>query len=281
MLRHRLVMGAVLVLLAVAVLFFDFKSLPGLPEYPFLLLLFLVLGVAAVYELYLLLPVVWRPPLWLCLTGTLALLLANWVGHVPWKSVGLTDTGRVTAGVLTAVVMAAFLAEMQMFREPGTSIPRIAIACWVVLYLGFLPGFLVQLRMGKDGLAALTLAIFVPKFCDIGAYATGRLFGRHRMSPVLSPSKTYEGLAGGLVLAAAGALVLDWWVNASGLGILKAIGFGLTVGAAGVLGDLAESLIKRDCKQKDASHIVPGFGGVLDVIDSIIFAAPVAFLWLG
>jgi phosphatidate cytidylyltransferase len=210
----------------------------------------------------------------------LALLLANWAGKPPFNQPGVPEPGRLTAGVLTAAVMAAFLVEMIAFREPGGSVPRIAIACWIVLYLGFLPGFLVQLRFRENGLAYLALAIFVPKCCDIGAYAAGRLFGRHRMSPTLSPSKTYEGLAGGLVLAIVTAVVLNQWRQA-GLSAFSAIGFGITVGAAGVLGDLAESLIKRDCRQKDASHIVPGFGGVLDVIDSVIFAAPVAFLWLG
>ena len=65
-----------------------------------------------------------------------------------------------------------------------------------------------------------------------------------------------------------------------GLSDLAAAGFGLTVGIAGVLGDLAESLIKRDCRQKDASQVVPGFGGVLDVVDSVLFAAPVAYWWM-
>ena len=62
---------------------------------------------------------------------------------------------------------------------------------------------------------------------------------------------------------------------------LREVGFGLTVGVAGMVGDLAESLVKRDCRQKDASHAVPGFGGVLDVVDSVVYAAPVAYLWLG
>jgi phosphatidate cytidylyltransferase len=275
MLSHRLWMGALLILLAAAVLFFDIA-----PTYPFLLALIMVLGVAAVTELHSLLLPTLRPPLWLCLVGTLALLLANWVGEPRWNLPGFPDSGRMTAGILTAAVMAAFVAEMIAFREPGGSVPRIAIACWIILYLGYLPGFLVHLRFRDNGLAYLALAIFVPKCCDIGAYATGRLLGRHRMAPVLSPSKTYEGLVGGLVLAIVAAVVPNQWRQA-GLSDASAVGFGLTVGAAGVLGDLAESLIKRDCRQKDASHIVPGFGGVLDVIDSVIFAAPVAFFWIG
>jgi phosphatidate cytidylyltransferase len=150
-----------------------------------------------------------------------------------------------------------------------------------------LPSFLAQLRW-LDGAQAykpvtsLALAIFVPKCCDIGAYFTGRLLGRHPMSPVLSPKKTWEGLAGGLLLSAGVAVAINRLPSVPALrgGDLSAAGFGLVVGGIGALGDLAESLIKRDCRRKDASQVVPGFGGVLDVVDSIVFAAPVAYCWL-
>lgn len=129
---------------------------------------------------------------------------------------------------------------------------------------------------------ALALAIFVPKSCDIGAYFTGRLLGRHRMTPVLSPKKTWEGAAGGLAVAMMVAVALDRLGPASLLQgcVFLEVGFGLTVGLAGMLGDLAESLLKRDCQKKDASQVVPGFGGILDVVDALLFAAPVAYLWL-
>ncbi len=99
------------------------------------------------------------------------------------------------------------------------------------------------------------------------------------MTPVLSPKKTWEGLAGGLVTSALIAFGLNhfWPVLSSAV---SALGFGLVVGTVGSLGDLAESLIKRDCQRKDASAVVPGFGGVLDVIDAVLFAAPVAYWWI-
>jgi phosphatidate cytidylyltransferase len=130
------------------------------------------------------------------------------------------------------------------------------------------------------GVTALALTIFVPKFCDVGAYFTGRFLGRHRMSSVLSPKKTWEGFAGGLAVAVLTALLINGYFPILRGGAAAAVGFGLTVGLAGILGDLAESLIKRDCRRKDASQVVPGFGGVLDVIDAILFAAPVAYCWL-
>jgi phosphatidate cytidylyltransferase len=124
------------------------------------------------------------------------------------------------------------------------------------------------------------LAIFVPKGCDIGAYFTGRLLGRHHMTPLLSPKKTWEGAAGGMVASVAIAIGINRLGPVLPLGLAGEIGFGATVGAAGMLGDLAESLIKRDCQKKDASQAVPGFGGMLDVVDSVVFAAPVAYWWL-
>jgi phosphatidate cytidylyltransferase len=276
MLRTRLWMGALLIALAAGVLAFD----PA-PWFPILLLLMLLLSAAACLELQFLLGPERRPPTWFCLTGVVAVVLANWPAHLwgwgsPWRPVVYT---------FAAVVLASFLLEMATFREPGHSVVRIALAVWSVAYLGLLPSFLAQLRWwpadeGRLGVAALALTIFVAKFCDVGAYFTGRLLGRHRMAPVLSPKKTWEGLAGGLALSVLTAWAINHYLPGLPLSDLSAVGFGLTVGVAGVLGDLAESMIKRDCRQKDASHALPGFGGVLDVFDSILFAAPVAYWWL-
>jgi phosphatidate cytidylyltransferase len=278
MLSTRLWMGTLLVVLAAGVLIFDQE-----PWFPFLLAFLAFAAVVACRELHLLLAPLPRPPHALCLAAVLAVLLANWPAHVaadvPWVP---HDPWHLVLGAFTAAVLGAFLVEMATFREPGGSVIRIALAVWVVAYLGLLPSFLAQLRWLPDGrgVPALVQAIFVPKCCDIGAYFTGRLLGRHKMSPVLSPKKTWEGLAGGLALATLVTVALNRYFGVLP-NDLAAIGFGLTVGVAGVLGDLAESLIKRDCRQKDASQAVPGFGGVLDVIDSVVFAAPVAYWWIG
>jgi phosphatidate cytidylyltransferase len=161
---------------------------------------------------------------------------------------------------------------------------RLAYTFWVVGYLGFFAAFFVQMRWlpGNQGAVALALVIFVPKMGDTGAYFTGRALGRHRMTPVLSPKKTWEGAAGGMVAAVAVALGLcnGPWLDRPLLPWWSAVAFGFVIGVVGLLGDLMESLIKRDCEKKDASAIVPGFGGVLDVLDSILFSAPVAYFWL-
>jgi phosphatidate cytidylyltransferase len=247
------------------------------PWYPFLFLLLLCLSQVACFELLWILPDKERPQAWLCSLGVAALILVNWTGVNVWPYLAL---------VFAVIVVAAFIAEMAVFRQPGGAVPRIALTIWIVAYLGLLPVFLARLRWlpGLNGTddatrstVALAMAIFVPKCCDTGAYFTGRLLGRHRMTPVLSPKKTWEGLAGGLALA----MIAAFGINRIGGGLtdLSAVGFGLIVGGAGVLGDLAESLIKRDCEKKDASTVMPGFGGVLDVVDAILFAAPVAYWW--
>ncbi len=277
-------MGACLIALAVAMLVFDRRSGLGVP-YPFLLLFFVVVAVGATVELLGLLDAQLRPPRAACVVAVLVVLAANWPYHCGYRTLGAPL--EVVTSAFAATALGLFLVEMARYREAGGSVARIAVGVWVVAYLGLLPSFLAQLRWlgeadessGDRGLIAVALAIFVPKVCDIGAYFTGRAFGKHRMAPVLSPKKTWEGFAGGMIAAA----LLSAAANRR-YGILPdvpaAIGFGLTVGLAGVLGDLAESLIKRDCKKKDAGAAVPGFGGVLDVIDSILFAAPVAYWWL-
>jgi phosphatidate cytidylyltransferase len=283
MLRTRLWMGAVLVALVGAMLVADRP-----PWFPFLFLLLLVFSLASCRELLHLLAPDPRPPAWLVSAALVLLAVANWLPHVPGPARDLNPRPWFwVQGVFVGVVLAAFVAEMATFREPGGSVVRIALTVWVVSYLGLLPSFFAQLRWPASsapdaGTVALALAVFVPKCGDIGAYFTGRFLGRHRMTPVLSPKKTWEGAAGGLVAAVLITVAIDRLGPEPVLRevLLREVGFGLTVGVAGMVGDLAESLIKRDCRQKDASHAVPGFGGVLDVVDAVLFAAPVAYWWL-
>jgi phosphatidate cytidylyltransferase len=274
-------MGAVLILLGVAMLVLDRRFEP---YFPFLLLLMLVLCVGGCIEFLHLLAPDRRPSTWLCCAAVVCLVLANWPAHV-WNgalSESFSDSWRWIAAVLAATLLATLLIAMAHYHEkdePGQFVNQIGLTLLIVLYLGFLPCFLAQLRWMPRGLGAVALTIFVPKCCDSGAYFTGRLLGRHRMTPVLSPKKTWEGFAGGIASAMLGAWAIHRAAPSLPSGDLGALGFGVTVGVAGVLGDLAESLIKRDTRRKDASHVMPGFGGVLDVIDSIIFAAPVAYCW--
>jgi len=136
------------------------------------------------------------------------------------------------------------------------------------------------------GLVALVSLIAVVKAGDTGAYTAGRLFGWHKMTPILSPGKTWEGAAGAAIAAPLAAYATLYFMlpaseRSLALNNWNWLIFGLAVGLAGLVGDLAESLLKRDLGRKDSSAYLAGFGGVLDLLDSIFFAAPVAYLiWI-
>lgn len=278
MLTTRLWMGAVLMVLAVGMLALD-QHLGR--WYPFLFVFQVGLATAACVEMIVLLGPNRRPQIPVALGGVVVMAIANWIVHVRG---GVADAWLALLGCFTALHLAVLLWEMLWFVAPGRSMERMALTWLILGYLGLLPCFFAQLRWlypagDSGGSAALALAIFVPKGCDIGAYFMGRLFGRHRMTPILSPKKTWEGAIGGLTCAALIAVGLNRLGPAPVLGSCLGceIVFGVLVGAAGMLGDLAESLIKRDCQRKDASQAMPGFGGVLDVVDAVIFAAPVVY----
>lgn len=287
MLGTRVLVGTILAALILGVLFLDNQFAPW---YPFLLGVAVLLGVVGGIELVGLIPAERRPTRWICHFGVLAIVVANWIRplHDKWPDViPAVDPWHLIALVLAGVILVAFLREMALYREPGESVTRVAYSLFSVSYLALLASFMFQLRwlpatVGDSNRAthALMLTIFVPKCCDIGAYCSGRLFGRRRMTPLLSPKKTWEGAIGGLILAIVTALFGSWLGARPEFWFIKAIAFAIVVGIAGMFGDLAESLIKREGQRKDASQSVPGFGGVLDVIDSVLFAAPVAYLWL-
>jgi phosphatidate cytidylyltransferase len=284
MLKTRLLMGAVLVLLIIGVLWFDTRYAP---YFPILGLLVGLIGILGVIELRELVPYAMRPHPLLCVFGVLAVLAGPWV-HA---SLPIHDLSRNpwlwTLLIFVGVMAVAILKEMATFYGPSGAIARLSALTFVVAYLGVLPCFLTQLRWlpeGENGkarsTAALILAIFVPKIGDIAAYFIGRRYGKRLLAPVLSPKKTVEGALGGIAATAVFAGFMQLVFDVVRGGVLSALLLGLVMGVVSIFGDLAESLLKRDADRKDASQAVPGFGGVLDVIDSLLFAAPVAYCWL-
>ena len=123
----------------------------------------------------------------------------------------------------------------------------------------------------------LVACITVSKFSDIGAFFAGRWFGRRKLIPRISPSKTWEGAVGGLVAGIITAVAVGRLALPGTVDIWRSIVFGVFVGGMGQFGDLAESLLKRAGGIKDAGDMVPGFGGVLDLVDSLLISAPVAY----
>lgn len=289
MLRWRILLGVVLVAVLAGLMVLDHRlSTPG----AYLLLIALAAGLAAAYELVTLLAIAGRHPhAGIIYTGTLAVIGA---GAIPifWRT-GDATLARLAWPLLafTASLLVAFVGEMWRYERPGTSIVHLALAVFAIAYVGLSLAFAVALRLlggPANGLVALAALILVVKMGDTGAYIVGRLIGRHKMAPVLSPGKTWEGAAGAIVFAVLGAwLAFHLLPRAMGHTLVQRdwswLLFGLAVGIAGMLGDLAESLIKRDAGRKDSSDWLPGFGGVLDLLDSILLAAPVAYFcwWLG
>ncbi len=185
------------------------------------------------------------------------------------------QTGTYMLVLLTSMLLILLLYQYLNYGTYGV-LANCGASCFSILYLGFLSGFCVAIRI-NFGIWWLFLFVFVVKFADIGAFTAGKLFGRHKFSPKISPGKTWEGMAGAVVASviiavgfALGCDIMVWWA---------AIVFGVCLAFIGQLGDLAESMLKRDAGLKDSAGTVPGFGGVLDIIDSTLVAAPFAYLF--
>ena len=176
----------------------------------------------------------------------------------------------------SAMVIAAL--TNRLFGGAQGFIKDVAASALIIAYIP-LQGVFVPLLMGaSDGALRILTVILCVAASDTGAYATGVLFGRHKMAPSISPSKTWEGFAGGVlvtmgigVLCAVFLLGAPWWVG---------LPLGGLISLAGTLGDLVESLIKRDAGIKDMSNFLPGHGGIMDRLDSMLVAVPVGWLVL-
>lgn len=189
------------------------------------------------------------------------------------------------AVVCTAAGAVMLIAMIYYSRHQNTQgvVASTAATLLAFVYVGLMGGFFVTLSTGHSGWVMLGV-VLITKCYDIGAYFTGRYLGRHKLIPWLSPGKTWEGLVGGVVLSAiAGALAtslaeqlsrplppIHWWHGALA---------GAVFGLVGQAGDLVASMLKRDAGLKDYSRALPGFGGVMDVVDSPLLVAPVAY-WI-
>jgi phosphatidate cytidylyltransferase len=286
MLRWRLTLGTLFIGLLVLLCWLDFHaSMPGIWLMPLAVLL---AGVGADEVVGLAksrgLPTCRRT----AVVGTVLIVLA---AYLPILFPSLASTVFARNGILLAVALGtilAILAEMYRYQQPGEVIARLAVSMLAMVYVGVLMSFVVQLRNlfpDERGLYALVSLIAVVKLSDIGAYTVGRLIGKHKMSPTLSPGKTWEGALGGVLFSCAGAYVIFriWLAPETGSsphGLTWGwLMFGIAMAISGMLGDLAESLLKRDAGRKDSSTWMPGFGGVMDLLDSILLAAPVAYLF--
>jgi phosphatidate cytidylyltransferase len=200
-------------------------------------------------------------------------MYAGAVGMVVGAYYGGTDVLTVA---LAATVLASLLWRMP--RGQDGFVRDITATVFCLVYLPFLASFVALLLAPDDGVDRVLTFIGVTVASDIGGFGAGVLFGRHPMAPVISPKKTWEGFAGSTVacVVAGTALVVwlldgDWWIG---------VVLGLVAVVAATLGDLVESLIKRDLGIKDMSNILPGHGGIMDRLDSLLATVSVAWLVL-
>ena len=285
MLWQRLITGPLLILAILGIVWIDARvdaaSIErGLPPGLVLAGLLVVLSVLIAREVAAFLRATGAP-----VSGGVCAIAAM-LGLVGTAGSTLAQTKVGVAGIVaTALALILLLALLRMSRDrdPKGSLLLVGGALLAGVYGGVLPGFWALIRLEHTPWL-LVAAILTTKSSDIGAYFTGMTIGRHKMIPWLSPKKTWEGLLGGIVFAAAVGGVLahfsaalpqesdryPWWVGAVA-GALAAV--------VGQAGDLAESAFKRDAGLKDSGRILPGMGGVLDVLDSPLFTGPL-FYWL-
>lgn len=184
--------------------------------------------------------------------------------------------------VLSFFVIAVLISQTFRFQKDFSKmLTGVGVTIIGVMYIAFLGGFLVATRMGFENhpyLSTHLLGYFflVLMGSDSGAYFAGKALGKHKLIPKISPGKTWEGLFGGLVAAAAFAALATFWFFPE-LPYQFSIPLALVMSGVGVLGDLAESAMKRGANTKDAASILPGHGGLLDRLDSLLFNAPILY----
>ena len=199
-----------------------------------------------------------------------------WHKCIPLNFVLMMTVGDVWC-MIGLIVAGVFLEQMIRCRLDA-AVARVGATLLAVAYLGVGTAIVLAIRVDK-GVPALILFLAAVKCADIGAYFTGSAIGRHKLIAWLSPGKSWEGLFGGLA-AAAGVSILVVWLFGMRMSLAWAAIFGCVVGAIGQFADLCESLLKRSASIKDSGALVPEFGGVLDVLDSPLLAAPAAYVML-
>ena len=188
--------------------------------------------------------------------------------------------GTARSLLVAAAVLVTFLGHLRATR--AGDLDRLLSTLFPVVYVGFLFGLLREVGDGPLGARSIAFVVVASKASDIGGYLVGKTLGRHKMIPAVSPGKTWEGTAGGLAFSAGAAAVASAVLGplpglASGPG--RAAVLGLVLGAASIVAGLSHSALKRRCGVKDSSALLPEMGGILDMIDSLLFAAPAAWLW--
>ncbi|HEX5219905.1 MAG TPA: phosphatidate cytidylyltransferase [Verrucomicrobiae bacterium] len=204
-------------------------------------------------------------------------------------NLGIHDTpSRVNDFETTILIVFVLgLCVRQFVSKSNTAgILAISTTLFGLMYVPWLLNFIQKINffpnINENGKYYVLYFILVTKFSDTGAYAVGSLIGKHKMIPRISPGKTWEGFGGAIVVATGASLVYSHFLadKMPGMTALHAIILGVVLSSTAVIGDLIESLFKREAGVKDSGNFFPGIGGILDLLDSLLFNAPIMYLYL-
>jgi phosphatidate cytidylyltransferase len=264
--RHEAVRRILAAILFAPLFYLVVRYLPS----PTFFILVTVVGLLALREWFHLLTPKDQWPISMGIGGaaTLALLCsAQWPGLMPDRLIFLL-TLLLTAG-------------LPLYSPLGLrdSVIQSALLVMGVLYVGLTLSCLLLTRSLPDGEFLVFFVVLVTWAGDTGAYICGKMMGRRPLAPVISPKKTVEGFFGGMILALVVAVISQLWFLPS-MSLMDAAALGMLLTVAGLLGDLAESAIKRSVNQKDSGSLIPGHGGMLDRLDSLLFTAPCFYYYV-
>jgi phosphatidate cytidylyltransferase len=217
------------------------------------------------------------------LSGLLLAGTKAWLRMLTWSMGLLLPLATYWKGLLgltvatVAIVFVSLAAHLFVYAKQEKVLPSLGATVFAQLYIPFLISHILLLFRVPSGRQWILLLLFVVFSCDTGAYYVGHRWGRHKLWPVVSPGKTIEGAIGGLLSSVVVSLVVGTLlpIDVATVGFLLALGFVLAL--VGQVGDLMESMLKRVSQVKDAGGILPGHGGLLDRLDSLIFAFPVVY----
>ncbi len=237
-------------------------------------MLTLLVGLTALYEFYgIVLPRAARAEL------CAGLILGALVLTAGYADVAAGSTGMLATGTCMAAFILIFTGYICRGRNQSVPYEQVSTLFFGIFYVALLFSFLILVRGLPHGVALIFFLLFVTWAGDTGAYLTGRTLGSHLLCPRVSPAKTIEGSCGGAVFSIAIALVC-WATFLKHISVVHCLALAAGINVLNQIGDLSESAIKRSCGVKDSGKILPGHGGILDRIDSLLFAAPFLYYYI-
>lgn len=217
--------------------------------------------------------------------GGLLLMLGTFAHFQGWLGISNTPARVNDFETDFLIVFVLGLSIRQLFAKLNPDgLSAISVTMFGLMYVPWLLNFIQKIFFfpGVEGKYFLLYFILLTKFSDMGAYVVGSLIGKHKMIPRISPGKTWEGFVGAIAVSTGASVVFVHFLgnHMFGMNMTHAVALGIILSTAAVLGDLIESLFKRECGVKDSGAVLPGIGGILDLLDSLLFNAPIMYLYL-